>query len=162
MDSMEIYSLVKQSPTLKTRFLGCASANNIRTLQPGTFQIVNTADHGDFGEHWLLICWEDELTNSVIFYDSFGNDLKSRFSKIYLKLYSTYKDIGIGIKQFVPSRALTQSDKTTLCGLYCIFVAHYVFTNKLDFPNYATEEDVLRFACDNFGAATPRNTTFIH
>lgn len=157
MDNVEIRQLVNMSPLLKARFLGCCSADQIQYMAIGTFQIVNTAQYGDFGIHWLLLARTS--SKMVIFYDSFGRKLNTAFKNIRKHLKMNYYTSAI--HQFFPSKSLLQSDKTTLCGLYCIYVAHYVFAGKLSFPTYATEEDVLRFASDNFGVNLPRTSTTI-
>lgn len=162
MDSLAINNLVNLSPVLKFRYTGCYPIDKIPILPSGTFQIVNTAPSGSFGEHWLLVA---RMANgkTLIFYDSFGRPLQNNFPLLYNMLKAKYNSIGVSIKQFVPSHSLTQSSNSTLCGLYCIFLAHFIFTNKIlsGFPLYATEEDILRFVSDNFGQTYPSCVNFV-
>ena len=162
MDSMEISRLVNLSPVLKYRFEGCRPLDQISAARRGTFQIVNTEKTGSFGEHWLLIARSLD-GKTVYFYDSFGRPLHLQFPIVLSSLNTMYKSSGIQIKQIFPSTALTQSNSSTLCGLYCIFLAHFIYSRKLSFgfPMYATEEDILRFVSDNFGATFPRRLSTI-
>lgn len=162
MDNFTLSNLVSRSPNLKYRFIGCFSLDETRYLPSGTFQITNSQIFGEIGEHWLLIARTTD-SKSVIFYDSFGRDLASNFPRLHQILSTMYKNQNVSIKQFFPSHSLTQSNNTTLCGLYCIFLAHFIYNKKLNsgFPMYATEEDILRFMSDNFDQAFPRSVHFL-
>lgn len=102
------------------------------------------------------------LQNTVLFYDSYGRPLLSAFPFLSGELKRLYAADGAAvndnfvIKQIFPSQSLKQAKNTTLCGLYCIFMAHHIFTGNIATAQYATEDDVLRFANENFGMNFPR------
>jgi hypothetical protein len=72
-------------------------------------------------------------------------------------------DQGI-VKQFFPSKSFIQDSNTTLCGLYCIFLAHHLFSNSDADSHHqppplvvnATENTVLQFISNHFGENFPR------
>lgn len=177
MDSIQLGDLVEQSAILKYKFIGCCSVDNIPPLPPGNFfQLINTAESGRFGEHWLLLA-RRKRDSIVIFYDSFGRTLINDFPVIYSHVTTTYyggndrrRRGGLSIKQFFPSKSLLQSNNTTLCGLYCLFLASCIYADyrsigsdgvHCSLPAYATEDDVLRFASESFGENFPRVVTFL-
>lgn len=172
MDSFEMGDLIRQSPVLKYRFTGCYPYDKVPRLQAGTFQIINTANANEIGEHWLLLTRHNRGQKSpskskhkdeIIFYDSFGRSLNIEFSSLCENLRLLYKHENIVMKQFYPSKSLTQSSQTTLCGVYCLFLAHFIFSNKLTsgHAHYATEEDILRFFTDNFGVKCFKYTIIV-
>jgi hypothetical protein len=72
---------------------------------------------------------------------------------------------GVGlVKQFFPSESFKQSGNTTLCGLYCIFLVHHLFSNDGGGAPQSTpprvinanENTVLQFINSHFGENFPR------
>ena len=39
-----------------------------------------------------------------------------------------------------------QSPNSKLCGLFCIYIAHIIFTYSYPFVHYMNDDDLLRFA----------------
>ena len=189
MDNIQLNELIALSPLLKHKFSGCFASNTFPALRADdTFQLINSAPFGEFGEHWLLLVRvkEEEETNEeldgmmLIFYDSSGRPLKSSFPNVYERFLSLYSPTkcnyhinnnanaiapNVIVKQLFPSQSLTQPSQTTICGLYCIFVAHYIFGGRggtlCNVPLYATTEDVLRFVSDNYGINFSRYNIFL-
>lgn len=160
MDNAEIYKILNHSSVLKHRFVGSFPANVFPYLEPGRFQIINTANTNHPGEHWLLLARQRGNTSDLLFYDSFSRPLQQRFPNIYKRILSLYLFKGIKLKQFYPPSTFVQDVSTTLCGLYCIFIAYYVFTGdvtltQLFITTYLTVEDMLRFFNANFGTNHP-------
>ena len=150
MDSQQICKMIKQSAILKYKFRGVFPRDCIRKLSPSTFQIVNTDPLGEPGEHWLLIARYNQ--DSLTFYDSFGRPLQHDFSDIFARLDAIHPECQI--KQFYPSASFEQPVNSALCGIYCIFLAQYIFSGALhpsSFPSFATEQDVLNFLYYNLG-----------
>ena len=140
-------------------------------LPKGKFQIINTSPFQEIGEHWLLLARKDN--GLLIFYDSFSRPLEKEFPFLYNTLKFLYNISQTHFAQFFPTKTLEQSKNTSLCGLYCIFVAHFIYASKssnskqsggstlLSMLTYATEDDVLRFANDNFGKNFARKIKYL-
>lgn len=167
MDNFELAELVSLCPVIKYRFAGCFAQDKHLFLYPGTFQLVNTANHGEVGEHWLLFARPDETYsenfNMVIFYDSYGRVLRDSFSQLYNKVANTY-DASVNIVQIFPSASFVQSSNTTLCGLYCLYAAHSIFAGNSASGSaviHGSEEKVLRFAAALFGKNFVRRIEYL-
>ena len=158
MDSHSLAQTIAFCPQLKYIFQGVYPRDYIIRLPLKSFQIVNTDPLGAPGEHWLLLCRLAD--GSIIFYDSFGRSLATSFTDIYKRLRQIFAKCAI--RQLMPSHTFEQPGDSSFCGLYCIFMAQFIFSGKLDtFPPYATEEDLLRFMSSNFGKAYPRRLTYL-
>ena len=176
MDSIELSKLIRlHSPKLSSKFYGCFPFDKMVYLQPGTFQIVNTIASSSSSSKWVVGHWllvirlpkvNRDVKNVVMFYDSFGRPLCSKYFKDINKRIVTVFGSQCSVQQYFPSNSFKQADKTTLCGLYCIFMAHVVFNTAdtigaMSILFYATEEDVVRFCNACFGQSFPRKILFI-
>ena len=158
MDSNTLVKMIAFCPDLKFIFHGVYPRDCLIRLPLKSFQIVNTDPLGTPGEHWLLLC---RLTDgSILFYDSFARNLATSFTAIYKRIRQIFPKCTI--RQLMPSHTFQQPDDSSFCGLYCIFMAQFIFSGKLGtFPPYATEEDLLRFMSSNFGKGYPRRLTYL-
>ena len=112
----------------------------ILKLGKNQFQIVNTAVLGTFGEHWILLA---HLRGNVCYFDSFEREPEN-------SIVERLEKFGQRIIQIFPSTfgMAPQSPETTTCGLYCIYMAHVLYSNKL--TSFISEDDILQFACERF------------
>ena len=164
MDDALIQTLIyKQCPKLAHRFTGCFPCNTFPQLEhPGQFQIVNTDPADAVGRHWVLIGrYSTALFNQSMFYfDSL--DVGAQNTKVLLP---THKDIrydcirnrlldmysghgGITILRPAAFGIVPQNQSTSTCALYCIFMAHVVYTHVR--VGGVTEDDILQFAQEHF------------
>lgn len=122
MDNYFLHAAVERCRTLKYQFAGVWSSNNFPELKTQTFAIVNASKHNEFGTHWLLLmCTAD---NTILFWDSLGKDLNA-YNEIYArctKMYAIVKEL------LLPLQGYTSN----MCGAYCIFMAHKLFSNNID------------------------------
>ena len=169
VDSMYLHSLIAKDPLLSHNFLGCFACNNFPSLYNGgpslqQFMIVNTEPETHAGQHWLLIAGRGR---TVLLDDSFGRNFELCFPEIFGRLKHQCKSKRkINITQFYPNHVFLQPAESELCGIYCVYMAHYFYRSKtpLQFPNhniekisisdvplYASEHEIVRFIAANFG-----------
>ena len=135
MDELEIMPLVRKCKLLKYRCMGVYAADNFPTLKNNSFQIVNASPANNHGSHWVLFCKRD---NKVIFADPFGFKLEF-YDNIYRQAIKLYDKVHFLMQ------AQLQPTNSNACGLYCLYLAHAVFSKQ--FPNvvFIGETDLYRF-----------------
>ena len=146
MDNFELGSLIATSPLLKYRYGGTCAVNTMRYLPVGGFQLVNTARAEERGEHWLLLLRttiqnhnqplfrnlsreNEDNGNLLLFYDSFGRKLADFFPSIYSYMNNVY-GLSDQILQIFPDKTFRQPLNSSMCGIYCLFVASCIFSHK--------------------------------
>ena len=140
MNNYQITALIKtRCPKLAYRFRGCYASDTFPKLKTGEFQIVNTAPYGTFGEHWVLLA---RLTDGLYYFDSFGQAPTGQL----LKRLRSFK---LSVYRLTPKGITTQKQNSTICGLYCIYVAHVLFSNQQ--PFYVNGNSIIQFAHEHFG-----------
>ena len=142
MDNYFIDDIMEKCPVLKFKFAGVWSADIFPKLKPHTFIIVNASQKHELGTHWLLLVCVSK--HSILFWDSLGNTMET-YVEIYLRcitMYSVVKELKIPL----------QGKRSNMCGAYCIFMAHEIFSggymSKWCFTNY----EVVEFINNHLGA----------
>ena len=157
VDNHQITLLVNKDPSLKYKFLGCYSRDKFVPPNRGQFVLVSTEAAQSSGEYWLLIASKNK---NIVLYDSFGRDFETFFPNIFSKIKRHAILTGQCLYQYKPNDVFMQSIDSTNCGIYCIFMAHFLYSSKQsfklskrklnisDFPAYDTKPDILRFLAD--------------
>ncbi len=136
MDEAELFHLVQQCKHLKFRFRGVFAADNFPgKVRNGTFMIVNAPSVNHSGTHWTLIY---RFKDNMYFADPLGLPLKlyQGISKRFRLTHVRELLVGQRIQPL-------SSDK---CGLFCIFLAHFIF--NAGSPSFVEFDDLnlIRFA----------------
>ena len=105
------------------------------TLRENTFIIVNSDTSEKDGTHWLLYC---NRQNEYCFGDPLGLPLQS-YKNISCRVDST----DFGIKEIINYQL--QKPTSNFCGLYCIYIAHYVFSAYFPLIPMISQDELLRF-----------------
>ena len=87
---------------------------------PGT---LSTAE--SFGTHWLLLCQKEE-EDQLYFADPLGQSISS-YKDVYQRIISLEENAKI--YQLLKDQPI-QSKNSKLCGLFCIYIAHYIFNSQ--------------------------------
>ena len=103
-------------------------------LRKNSFLIVNASPSNNPGTHWLLLC---NRNDKMIFGDPLGQSIIA-----YRDLYRRLSDTNAQICQFLEHQPI-QSQNSELCGLFCIYIAHIIFSKKIVKIN---DVQLLRFA----------------
>lgn len=141
MDEDYISHLIKNSPRLKYKFGGIYPADKFPILIPNnTFVIVNSENSNSTGKHWIV--WSN-VKGTFNFADPLGLDLflhypniAKRISAIPIQVQQTLKDA---------TKTPLQNQNSNLCGLYCIYIAHFLLSSYYPYICYISETDLLRF-----------------
>ncbi len=115
MDNQALKSVINQIPTLKYKYLGSFSANNLIFPMPENgFQIVNTPDSTKASGHWIML----EQRNKLRFY---GDSLQSALD--------SYRNICRRLPSETSSKPFNDFvvQKGPLSGLYSIYFARKLF-----------------------------------
>ena len=138
MDEDDINDLIQGCKTLKYKFHGVFAANNFpEKMNRNSFLIVNAATAENIGTHWLLLYRKN---NQLLFANPLGRPISS-----YKHLYQRIISVGNNhnIYQLLENQPI-ESANSKLCGLFCIYIAHFVF-NAQKLVNISDNE-LIRFA----------------
>ena len=136
IDELELFIFINKCKHLKYRFQGVYAADNFPlNFKENCFIIVNSDTSNQLGTHWLLLC---KKSGQVLFGDPLGLPL-SYYP--YICGHLSYTDIGV---TEIMKNPLQKTD-SNLCGLYCIYIAHYVFSAYFPSIPYISEQELLRF-----------------
>ena len=136
MDSFEIFTLVQKFHHLKHKFMGVFAADNFLKLKPESFIIVNASESSESGTHWLLLC---RRRNKVHFADPLGYTLEY-YQEVFKRVCRMFSQINEVFK----SQPIQPID-SVICGLYCIYIAHILFSAKVSLFIFMNENDLMRF-----------------
>ena len=114
------------------------------------FQIINSAPSNTSGQHWLLlIAINIHETERVFVWDCLGRPISfyDHFHERLIKLY------GRATGAFTTVKLTLQNVSSNLCGLYCLYLVHYLVRypfialklHKINTLLQTTEIDVVRF-----------------
>ena len=124
MDEDEINNLVQACTLLwcsKYKFCGVFAADIFSLeLSQNTFIIVKVSSSDSIGTHWTLLCRKNR---SYIFADPLGQKLTS-YKSLYNRLASAALYIQ-SVYELLRNQPI-QTQNSILCGLFCIYVAHYI------------------------------------
>ncbi len=119
MDNQALQSVINQNPTLKYKYLGSFSANNLIFPMPeNSFQIVNTSNSAKASRHWIILAQKNKLR---FYSDSLQSTLGSYRSICRRLPFDT---------PFMPFNDFVVQ-KGHLCGLYCIYFAWKLFDDSV-------------------------------
>ena len=139
MDEDEINSLIQACKLLKYKFCGVFAADNFPLkLSQNRFIIVNVSSSDSIGTHWTLLCRNN---GNYIFADPLGQKLTS-YKCLYNRLASAALDIQ-NVYELLRNQPI-QTQNSILCGLFCIYVAHYIYHNTEIVK--MSDVDLIRFA----------------
>ena len=125
MDEDEINNLVQGCKRLKYKFHGVFAADNFPLhLSQNSFIIVNVSTSQSIGTHWILIC---RRNGDYIFADPLGQNLNS-YKHLHNRLVSSAGNIQT-VYELLRNQPI-QKPNSILCGLFCIYIAHYLFGGK--------------------------------
>ena len=141
IDEVGLWAIVNKCKHLKYKFAGVYSADTFPIiLDRNTFVVVNSDNSNEDGTHWLLYCnREDEYC----FGDPLGQSLH-----LYRKIFKRLNLANFKIKELVEHQL--QKPTSNLCGLYCVYIAHYVFSAYYPSIPMIAEDELLRFAKHTF------------
>ena len=136
MDEQQIFNIVSKCKHLKYKFSGIYAADNYPVdFSKNTFIIVNTSNSDSVGELWIVLA-KINSDEAIYYTDSFGFPTE------------TYKNVYERIKYYACINVMThqlQSINSELCGLYCIYIAHFIFSNKYNHIPIVNDLEVLNF-----------------
>ena len=126
---------------MKYKFEGIYPADKFPILLPNnTFVIVNSENSNSAGKHWMV---RSNVKGTFNFADPLGLDLflhypniAKRISAIPVQVQQTLKDA---------TKTPLQNQNSNLCGLYCIYNAHFLLSSYYPLISYIPETDLLRF-----------------
>lgn len=139
MDETEINAFIRQCKHLKHKFQGVFASDNFPSLLSiNTFCIVNISQSNNFSSgHWILLC--HQKNDQIIFADPLG--LPVNFYKpIYQRLINSYHTI-FELLQGKPIQRL----ESNMCGLYCIYLAHWIFSPSSTLP-FINDQQIKHFS----------------
>lgn len=131
-----LWTLVNNCKHLKYKFAGVYSADTFPlTLDRNTFVVVNSDNSDEAGTHWLLYCNRE---SEYSFADPLGLPIH-----FYQKIFNRFVFTNFKFKELINHQL--QKPTSTLCGLYCIYIAHYVFSAYYPSIPMINEDELLRF-----------------
>ena len=146
MDEDQIHLHVKKCKHLKFKFRGVYAADNYPlNLQTNTFIIVNASRSNSIGNHWVvlakryaypIIYFADPLALPLTTYKDIFNRLQQcKDLEIMMDIMEHRRDI----------QSPLQSSDSQLCGLFCIYIVHYFYSEKFPFIPDVNELELLAF-----------------
>ena len=138
MDEDDVNNSIQGCKTLIYKFHGVFAANNFpEKMKRNSFLVVNAATAETIGTHWLLLCGKN---NQLFFADPLGQPISS-CKHLYQRIICVANNHNI--YQLLENQPI-RSANSKLCGLFCIYIAHFVFdAQKLVNINH---KELIRFA----------------
>jgi Ulp1 protease family, C-terminal catalytic domain len=137
MDTNQLNYIFKVDKTTKAYYGGTYASDEILEIVENTkfngkmkFFVSNTKPSEHEGEHWVLLFFNGS-DEPPIFFDSFGRNIPK------FKKYDIKKSFDFMIsettdeKRYEYNPFFFQAEDSIVCGLYCVFFAHYL---SLDVP----------------------------
>ena len=142
MDEVYLSQLIQNSwRYLQNKFGGFYPADKFPILLPiNTFIVVNSENSTSIGRHWIV--W-GHTKGEYNFADPLDLDLFSQYPNIAKILLPSTVTIRQVLKD--DSRMPLQSQNSNLRGLYCVYIAHFLFSTYYPNISFITETDLLRF-----------------
>ena len=121
MDEDDMNEFIQGCKTHKHKFHGVFAANNFpEKMNRNSFLIVNAATAENIGTNWLLLCRKN---NQLLFADPLGQPISSH-KHLYQRIISVGSNHNF--YQLLENQPF-QSANFKLCGLFCNYIAHFVF-----------------------------------
>lgn len=141
MDEVYLSTLINKIPRLKYKFGGIFPADKFPVMLPSnTFVIVNSENSTSSGQHWMV--WS-RIKDVYVFADPLALDIYIHYPNISQRILTTGSLMKI--EQILNSGPPLQSQGSNLCGLYCIYIAHFLFSGYYSNIFYISETELLRF-----------------
>ena len=99
--------------------------------------IMNASPSDQPGTHWLLFA---QAGGQIFFADPQGKNLHD-----YLLVYKNMRHTIHERNQLLMKKPIQSAD-SVLCGLYCIYVAQVIITNRFPIRFKFNDHDLIRFA----------------
>ena len=118
MNTKQLYVALMRNKITKKCFDGIYARDTLEDIKSKPELIIcNTDDSTQEGEHWVVFYF-DKNSDSVLFYDSVGNDLEYYGSEFvdFANKYATH---------YIYSDKRTQPINSSLCGIYCLYFAYF-------------------------------------
>ena len=136
IDELQLGTLIDRCKHLKYKFAGVFAAENFSpNLKNGNFIIGISDKASQMGTHWLLLC---NRNNKYLFADPLG---LPPINIILMFVIDYLADLGVTEIIQTP----LQNFDSNLCGLYCIYIAYYVFGALFPIIPYISEQQLMRF-----------------
>ena len=135
MDEEQIAELVDKCQQLKFKFMGVYAADNFPTMKDNSFQVVNASKSTSSGSHWLLFC---RRGGEIIFGDPLGFKMEV-YDAVYRRVIKLYDNVHELL------HVQLQPLDSNACGLYCLYLAHEVFSSRYPRITFIGENDLYRF-----------------
>ena len=146
MDEDKIFKLTQQSGHLMFKFNGVYAADNFPLNMPtNSFAIVNASPASSPGSHWVVLgkrygypitYFADPLALPINSYKHITDRFRqSTTDSIIVDLMEDRRD----------SNKPLQSENSQMCGLYCIYVAHYFLNDGFPFIPDINEVQLIWF-----------------
>ena len=133
MDQDNLNSLIQRCSELKYKFRGVYAADNFPTnLTDNSFIIVNISTSASIGTHWILLCQKDQK--------KLGQNLSS-YKHLQSRIVSNFN---VNTVYELLRNQHIQKQNSFLCGLFCIYIAHIIFSGQKFVK--MSDIELLRFA----------------
>ena len=133
MDEDQIYIQVQKCKHLKFKFRDVFAADNYPLYLPvNSFIIVNASRADSIGSHWVMLSLALPLT---AYKDIFSRLQQCTDLHMTMDIMEHRRDI----------QSPLQSADSQLCGLFCIYIAHYFYSSKFPFVPDVNELQLLAF-----------------
>ena len=146
MDEDQIHLQVKKCKHLKVKFRGVYAADIYPlNLQTNTFIIVNASRSNSIGTHWVVLA-KRYAYPIIYFADPLALPLTT-YKAIFNRLQQC-EDLEIMMDIMVHRRDIQSplpSADSQLCGLFCIYIVHYFYSEKFPFIPDVNELETLAF-----------------
>ena len=139
MDNFEISYLVSKCFLTLRRFCGVFAADNFPRLSDNCLAVDHASISTSSGSHWLPIC---NYKKTIYSADPLGQALDC-YHFVYTRLLQFYFEEEV--VQFLRLQPI-QNPNSKLCALFCIYIAHIIFTKSYPYVHYMNDDDLLRFA----------------
>ena len=132
MDEDQIHLQVQKCKHLKFKFRGVYAADNYPlNLQTNTFIIINASRYA-----YPIIYFADPLALPLTTYKDIFNRLQQcEDLEIMMDIMEHRRDI----------QSPLQSSDSQLCGLFCIYIVHYFYSEKFPFIPDVNKLELLAF-----------------
>ena len=146
MDGDQIHHQLKNCKHLKFKFRGVYAADNYPlNLQINTFIIVKASRSNSIGTHWVVLA-KRYAYPIIYFADPLALHLTS-YKDIFNRLQQC-KDLEIMMDIMEHRRDIQsplQSPDSQLCGLFCIYIVRYSYSEKFPLIPDVNEIELLVF-----------------
>ena len=144
MDEDQIHHQVKKCKHLKFKFRGVYASDNFPlNLQTNTFIIVNASRSNSIRTHWVVLA-KRYAYPIIYFADPLALPLTA-YKDIFNRLQQC-KDLEIMMDIMEHRRDVqSPSSDSQICGLFCIYIVHYFYSEKFPFIPDVNELELLVF-----------------